>query len=100
MRHRRMPKWANEAMAQPIGAERGWPVLSDMIGRLEVSCELCQRHGVYRVDRLMVKFGDVSIPEAILVTHLQLPEIWRRGLRPLWTDIVDLDRRSCCVQSF
>jgi hypothetical protein len=61
-----------------------------MIGRLEVSCELCQRHGVYLVDRLMVKFGDVSIPEAILVTHLQRPEIWRRGLRPLWADIVDL----------
>jgi hypothetical protein len=40
-------------------------LLSDMIGRLEVRCELCDRHGLYRADRLMTEIGDVALTEAL-----------------------------------
>lgn len=65
MRHRRVPKWVDAAIEPPIKVQRDWPVLSDMIGRLEVCCETCQRHGVYRVDRLVADLGDLSVPQAM-----------------------------------
>ncbi len=52
-------------MATPVSNRRQWQILSDLIGRLEVRCEICNRHGVYRVDKLLPEVGDVSIPEAM-----------------------------------
>lgn len=65
MKHRKVPRWVTAATAQPFSSERSWPVLSDLIGRLEVRCDHCQRHGFYRVDRLLLDVGDVSVPQAI-----------------------------------
>lgn len=65
MKHRRVPRWADEATRPAFGGGRDWPVLSDLIGRIEVRCDHCQRHGRYRVDRLLADIGDVSVPQAI-----------------------------------
>lgn len=65
MKHRRVPRWADEATRPAFGSGRDWPVLSDMIGRIEVRCEHCQRHGRYRVDRQLAEIGDVSVPLAL-----------------------------------
>lgn len=64
MKHRKTPRWVDAAMAQPP-PPRPSLLLSDMIGRLEVRCELCDRHGLYRVDRLMAEIGDVALTEAL-----------------------------------
>ena len=65
MKHRKVPRWADEAAPPAFGSGRDWPILSDLIGRIEVHCEHCQRHGRYRVDRLLADVGDVSIPQAL-----------------------------------
>ena len=65
MKHRRVPRWADEAARPAFSGGRDWPVLSDMIGRIEVRCDQCQRHGRYRVDRLLAEIGDVSVPQAL-----------------------------------
>jgi hypothetical protein len=56
---------AGRIVDQPFGAARQYQVLSDLIGRIEVRCALCQRHGLYRVDRLLALVGDVSVPQAM-----------------------------------
>ena len=44
---------------------RSWLIVSDLIGRLEVRCELCKRRGVYRADRLLAEVGDLALTEAL-----------------------------------
>lgn len=65
MKHKRVPRWAEAAAAPAFGEGRSWPILSDLIGRIEVSCAQCQRRGRYRVDRLLADVGDVSVPQAL-----------------------------------
>ena len=45
---------------------RSWLIVSDLIGRLEVRCEVCQRRGVYRVDRLLAEVGDLALTESLV----------------------------------
>ena len=45
---------------------RSWLIVSDLIGRLEVRCEVCQRRGVYLVDRLLTEVGDLALIEALM----------------------------------
>ena len=63
MKHRKTPRWVTNAIGQR--PPRQSPLLSDLIGRLEVQCELCQRHGVYRADRLLNDLGDLALTEAL-----------------------------------
>ena len=65
VKHKRVPRWVEAATAPAFGGGRTWPILSDLIGRIDVSCTQCQRHGRYRVDRLLAEVGDVSVPQAL-----------------------------------
>jgi hypothetical protein len=76
LKHGKVPRWVSAAMAKtpesPFGPVRQYPVLSDLIERLEVQCALCNRRGRFRVDRLLAEVGDVSVPQAMI-------EIAKRG---------------------
>jgi hypothetical protein len=65
VKHKSVPSWVEAATAPTFGSGRSWPILSELIGRIEVRCAQCQRHGLYRVDRLLAEVGDVSVPQAI-----------------------------------
>ena len=70
MKHRKVPRWvaAIDAMSKSKQPPWGAPVkpfemLSDLVGRVEVECRLCNRRGRYRVDKLMAEIGDQPMPE-------------------------------------
>lgn len=46
-------------------SKRSWLILSDLVGRLEVRCDECKRHGRYRLDRLLSEHGDLPLTEAL-----------------------------------
>lgn len=66
MKHRKTPRWVDAAMSSPPPSKRSWLILSDLVGRLEVECEQCQRSGSYRVDRLLAEHGDLPIADIML----------------------------------
>jgi hypothetical protein len=78
--HKSVPRWVEAATSQSFGSGRTWPVLSDLIGRIEVRCDHCQRHGRYRVDRLLDEVGDVSVPQAM--DEIAKRAGCRRALKP------------------
>lgn len=65
MKHKRVPRWAEDAAAGPI-RPMGPGRLSDLIGRLEVRCDLCNRRGVYRADRLIARYGDLPVADVLV----------------------------------
>lgn len=96
VKHRKVPRWVDAATTPPLSSSRNWPVLSDMIDRIEVRCEQCQRHGRYRADRLLAEIGDVSIPMA-------LDEVAKRAgclraINPPSVGDVNYATRKCQIQ--
>lgn len=73
-------------------------MLSDLVGKIEVHCDLCNRHGRYRVDTLLQEFGDLPMPEV-------LPEIAMRGkcsraLNPPSPDDVSYNEHLCKIRQY
>lgn len=66
MKHRKKPRWVDAAMLPPPSNKRSWLILSDLVGRLYVECEQCQRSGRYRVDRLLAEYGDLPLQDIML----------------------------------
>lgn len=69
MKHRKVPRWVSRPWPEPrspFGLVGQYPVLSDLIERLEVQCALCNRRGRFRVDRLLTEVGDVSVAQAMI----------------------------------
>ena len=64
MKHQKTPRWV-EAATAPRAQKRSCLILSDMIGRLEVHCAVCDRRGLYRVDRLVAELGDLPLTDAL-----------------------------------
>lgn len=64
---------------------------------IRVRCDLCDRRGAYRADRLMARFGDVPGPQAL--TEIAKMGGCQRALNPPETNDFTYNEKRCQIRS-
>lgn len=106
MRRTKTPKWVRtiDAMASyykqppwgpPVPA---FQMLSDLVGRVEFHCALCNRHGRYRVDKLLAEFGDQ--PMIDLPFEIAMKGGCNRALHPPTSGDISYNDHVCQIRRY